>query len=61
MTSSLYEPSGICRVVFATNALGMGVNFKDIRYVVHYGPPRCIDFTQEISRDGEKAVSALFF
>ena len=65
VTSSLYEPSGVCRVVFATNALGMGVNFKDIRYVVHYGPPRCIeDFVQEIGRagrDGEKAVSALFF
>ena len=40
----------------------MGVNFKDIRYVVHYRPPRCIeDFIQEIGRDGEKAVSALFF
>ena len=43
----------------------MGVNVKDIRYVVHYGPPRCIeDFVQEIGRagrDGEKAVSALFF
>ena len=40
----------------------MGVNFKDIRYVVHYGPPRCTeDFIEEIGRDGEKAVSALFF
>lgn len=40
----------------------MRVNFKDIRYVVHYGPPRCTeDFIEEIGRDGEKAVSALFF
>ena len=30
-------------VVFATNALSMGVNFKEIRYVVRYGPPRCIE------------------
>ena len=40
----------------------MGVNLKDIRYVVHYGPPRSTeDFIQEIGRDREKAVSALFF
>ena len=65
VTTSLYAPSGTCRVVFATNALGMGINFKDIRFVVHYGPPRSIeDFVQEIGRagrDGKNAVSALLF
>ena len=52
-------------MVFATNALGMGINFKDIAYVIHYGPPRNIeDFVQGIGRagrDGRKAVSALFY
>ena len=48
---SLYNLSGICRVVFATNDLGMGINVLDIRYVVHYGPPRSAeDFIQEIGR-----------
>ena len=65
VTTSLYTPSGTCRVVFATNALGMGINFKHICYVIHYGPPRSIeDFVQEIGRagrDGRNAVSALFF
>ena len=61
VTTSLYKPSGTCRVVFATNALGMGINFTDIAYVIHYGPPRNIeDFVQEIGRagrDGRRAVS----
>ena len=65
VSTSLYKPSGTCRVVFATNALGMGINFKDIAYVIHYGPPRNIeDFVQEIGRagrDGRKVVSALFY
>lgn len=62
---SLYSPSGTCRVVFATNALGMGIKFSDVRYVVHYGPPRNIeDFVQEIGRagrDGKPAVSLLLY
>ena len=65
VTSSLYTPSGTCRVVFATNALGMGINFKDMRYAIHYGPPRTMeDFVQEIGRagrDGKSAVSALLY
>ena len=47
VTTSLYKPSGICRVVFATNALGMAINFRDIAHVIHYGPPCNIkDFVQ---------------
>ncbi|XP_028404067.1 Werner syndrome ATP-dependent helicase-like [Dendronephthya gigantea] len=56
---SLYSPSGICRVVFATNALGMGVNFKDIRLIIHLGPPREIDdYIQEIGRAGRDGLPA---
>lgn len=28
---------GICRVVFVINVFGMGINFKDICYVIYYG------------------------
>ncbi len=35
---SLHLASGVCRLVFATNALGMGVNFKDICFIIHFGP-----------------------
>ena len=62
---SLHSQDGISRIVFATNALGMGVNFKDIRSVVHYGPPRSLDdFIQEIGRggrDGLPAKAILFY
>ena len=43
VTSSLYNPNGKCRVIFCTNALGMGINFPNIRYVVHYGPPQNVE------------------
>lgn len=28
---------GRCRVVFVINVFGMGINFKDICYVIYYG------------------------
>ena len=63
--NALYNSAGTCRVVFCTNALGMGINFTDIRYVVHYGPPHNVeDFIQEIGRggrDGKPSVSILLF
>ena len=37
----------------------MGVNFKDIRFVIHYGPPQHIeDFVQEIGRAGRDNLQA---
>ena len=50
---SLFCEAGVCRVVFASTALGMGVNIKDIRMVIHYGPPMHMDdFVQEMGRAG---------
>ena len=49
-----------CKIVIATNALGMGVNLKKIRTVIHYGPPRHIDdFIQEIGRAGRDNLPAM--
>ena len=51
--NTFFKAGGICRVVFATNYLGMGVNIPDIRRLVHFGPPRLIeDLVQEIGRAG---------
>ena len=51
--NSLFSPDGVCRVVFASTALGMGINVRDIRNVVHYGPPRQMDdFIEEMGRAG---------
>ena len=44
---------GPIRVVLATSALSLGVNFKDIRYVIHYGPaPDLRSHLQEAGRAG---------
>ena len=65
VSESLFDEEGICRVVIASTALGMGVNISDVRQVIHYGPPRQIeDFVQEIGRagrDGKPATSILVY
>ena len=38
--NSLMSENGKCRVVFATVALGLGLDCRDIRLVVHVGSPR---------------------
>ncbi len=37
------KESSRIRIVFATEAFGMGVDIPDIRRVVHVGPPRTIE------------------
>ena len=51
--SSLSETDSVLRVMFATMALGMGVDFKSLDYIIHYGAPRSLeDYIQESSRAG---------
>ena len=53
------------RVVFATVAIGMGVNIPDVRHVIHIGPPRTLEsYYQEIGRagrDSKPAAASLFY
>ena len=60
---SFSQPDGVVRVVFATMALGMGVDFRNIYHVVHYGAPRSLDdYLQEsgrVGRDGQQAFSKI--
>ena len=45
---------GTIKVLFCTNAAGMGVNYKGVELVVSYGPPQDMDtFVQHI---GSSAV-----
>ena len=43
----------IKRIVIATTALSMGVNFPDIRYIINWGPARnLLDYHQQAGRAG---------
>lgn len=51
--NSMLDKDGVVRVVFCTVALGMGVNFAGLNYILHYGTPTSIeDYYQECGRDG---------
>eukprot|EP00118_Oscarella_pearsei_P012421 m.91459 g.91459 ORF g.91459 m.91459 type:complete len:246 (+) comp36696_c0_seq10:1019-1756(+) len=50
---SLRDPSGLCRIVFCTNALGMGIDVKGLQRIIHYGAPATIEeYVQEYGRAG---------
>ena len=49
----LGDAAGRIRVLVATSAAGMGVNFKDISHVINYGVPKNMDcFVQQLGRAG---------
>ena len=55
----MQEEDGVVRVVFATMALGVGVNFVALNTIYHYGAPRTIDnFFQESGRAGRSGAQA---
>ena len=51
---SLSKEDRIVQAVFATMALGMGVDFSGLYRIIHYGAPRTIDdYFQESGRAGQ--------
>lgn len=56
---------GKIRVLIATSAAGMGVNFKGVKYTVNYGCPRDMDTVVQqygrAGRDGGFAMSLLIY
>ena len=61
---SLLAQEGIVRLVIATSSLGMGVNIRDIRYIIHYASPMSLDdYIQGIGRagrDGKDSEAILY-
>lgn len=53
------DTNGSIRILVATSAAGMGVNFKGVKHVINFGPPSDMDsFVQQYGRAGRDGSSA---
>ena len=56
---SLMDPCGVVRIVFASVAMGMGVDLHGVNTIIHYGAPSSIeDYYQASGRAGRSGDAA---
>ncbi|CAB3977906.1 Hypothetical predicted protein [Paramuricea clavata] len=54
-----FKGDGGKRIAVTTTALSVGVNFPDVRYIVHWGPPRdLLDYHQKSGHAGRDGLTA---
>lgn len=63
---SLQFVDGIVQVIFATVALGMGINLQGVNQIIHYGTPQSLeDYFQKNGRggrrSGDRATSVIYW
>ena len=57
--TSLMDPCGVVRIVFASLAIGMGVDLHSVNTIIHYGAPSSIDdYFQASGRAGRSGGPA---
>lgn len=65
LREDMSKENGKIRILIATSAAGMGVNFKDVQNVINFGPPKDMDtFVQQFGRagrDGSMAMAILLY
>ena len=65
VSSDMADADGSIRVLFCTNAVGMGVNYKGVELVVNYGAPQDMDTLNQhlgrAGRDGAQVTHILIF
>ena len=63
--TELSSQTSTVRVIFATVAMGMGVDITSIRKIIHVGPPRTVrEYFQETGRagrDGKQSTALLYY
>ena len=56
---SLLDADGVVRVVFASVAMGMGIDLRGVNTIIHYGAPSSMeDYFQASGRGGRSGDSA---
>ena len=59
VTSLFSERSSTLRVIIATAAFGMGIDYPDIDQIIHWGSPSTVEqYAQEIGRAGREGQKA---